>query len=168
MPCWPLWRCRAFGAGRTARRWRRSLQERRLCDGAEIVVSTGGKRQRAGANDASELGKLCFYQCSSIDCRAQKPGELPSLSDGWDTPTAVTVAGGVGDTMDDVGDRGAPSNRRRCWWRRTYVCDSNLSSSSVDSHGRGCFMPIGNSGSRRGDGIPAGETCCSLSSPRRS
>jgi hypothetical protein len=108
MPCWPLWRCRAFGAGRTARRWRRSLQERRLCDGAEIVVSTGGKRQRAGANDASELGKLCFYQCSSIDCRAQKPGELPSLSDGWDTPTAVTVAGGVGDTMDDVGDRGAP------------------------------------------------------------
>jgi hypothetical protein len=26
----------------------------------------------------------------------------------WNTPTAATIAGGMGDTVDGVGDRGAP------------------------------------------------------------
>jgi DNA invertase Pin-like site-specific DNA recombinase len=26
----------------------------------------------------------------------------------WDTPAAATIAGGMGDTLDDVGDRGVP------------------------------------------------------------
>src|SRR5215510_16070460 len=43
-------------------------------------------------------------------CRAQKPhpGNFPPCRMEWDTPTAATAAGGVGDTMDDVGDRGVP------------------------------------------------------------
>src|SRR5262244_1872499 len=42
--------------------------------------------------------------------RAQKPrpGNFPPCRMEWDTPAAATVSGGVGDTMDDVGDRGAP------------------------------------------------------------
>src|SRR5215813_3055443 len=42
--------------------------------------------------------------------RAQKPhpGNFPPCRMEWDTPAAATVAGEVGDTMDDVGDRGAP------------------------------------------------------------
>src|SRR5215470_10984142 len=43
-------------------------------------------------------------------CRAQKPHprNFPPCRMEWDTPAAATVAGGVGDTMDDVGDRGVP------------------------------------------------------------
>src|SRR5262249_37750500 len=99
-------------------------------------------------------------------CRAQKPhpGNFPPCRMEWDTPAAATGAGGVGDTMDDMGDCGVPQAEGAAGSGEPLF----ETSSSVGIHGRSCCIPIGNSGSRQGDGIPTGETCCSLSSPRRS
>src|SRR5262249_44944464 len=51
--------------------------------------------------------KPCGYRIV-WPCGAQKPhpGNFPPCRMEWDTPAAATVAGGVGDTMDDVGGRG--------------------------------------------------------------
>src|SRR5262245_40113446 len=104
----------------------------------------------------------------AVRCRAQKPhpGNFPPCRMEWDTPAAATIAGGVGDSMDDVGDRGVSQAEGAAGSGEPLFATATRRPPQEAT--AAVAADAGNSGSGRGDGIPAGETCCLLSSPRRS